>query len=202
MSTSRALLFLPLTFLLACPAIETMDDGGTREDAGMPADSGVLDAGVICTGACQVTTAKAQFGNAQRPFDRAQFGLTSPSNSSSGGWELHVELHGGGSSACPEQSSPTPDRTLIIAGLKSPLIPAVYATDAGIKATLFDFDGDLTQAPLLRAGQTWVDVTAANTCETCPGAERFIAFELNAAFDGGTVAGHVYGTHCSSLDTL
>ena len=198
----RALLILSLAFLLGCPAIEPVDDAGVHQDAGMPIDSGVLDAGVTCTGACQMMTAAATFGTTQRSFDRAQFGLTSPENSTSGGWELHVELHGGGSPACPEQSSPTPDRMLVIAGLKLPLTPAVYDTDAGIKSVLFDFDGDLTQAPLLRAGQTRVEVIAANACETCPSAERFIAFELMAAFDGGTIVGHVYGTHCSSLDTL
>lgn len=201
----RALLLFSLSFLGACRAAEPAVDSGMPEDAGMPFDGGQdagHDAGVQCTGMCQVTSATAQFGSTQRPFDRAQFGFTSPMNSVSGGWEIHLEMHGGGSPECPEQSSPTPDRTVVISGLKLPLTPTVYAADGGVKATLFDFDGDLTSAPLLRAMQTQLEVVAAHACESCPSAERFIAFEVMAVFDGGTVSGHVYGTHCGSLDTL
>lgn len=155
-------------------------------DAGVTPDSGVdagLDGGSDAGAADFLVVT---IGSRSGAFDRAQHGLEPD-----GG--LYLEAYFGGDPACPTQTSPTPERTLIIAGLHAmPDGGAIRYAD-GLRVTLLDFSGALTSAPFLRA------VTArATPLSVVPG--TLVSFSLEAAFDGGTVQGRFSAAHCASLD--
>lgn len=158
-------------------------DAGPGADAG--ADAGVdagFDAGVDAGFAGLWLT----LGSAQGGFDRAQHGLEPD-----GG--LYVEAYFGGDPGCPTQSSPTPDRTLIIAGLH--LVPdggSLTQLD-GVRVTLLDFTGALTSAPVERATSI-----LATPREVTPGVR--VSFTVEATFDTGTLRGTFSALHCASLD--
>jgi hypothetical protein len=178
--------FLLSLFIFSCQPVDPApSDAGVTivaEDAGTPVDAGVVDAGTTTT----TTTLTMSVGNKTGPFTRAQHGLEP-----AGG--LYVEAHFGGAPACPTQTSPTPDRTLIISGLQ-PLTDGGVMTEAdGVRVTLLDFTGALTTLPALKA--TTVRATAR---EMNPGVR--VAFALEATFDGGTLTGTFSAEHCTSLD--
>jgi hypothetical protein len=128
----------------------------------------------------------AIFGATRAPFDRAQHGLE-------GDGGLYVEAHFAGDPACPGPSSPTPDRTLIVAGLRWPGDggPQTYAD--GVRVTLLDFAGNLSPNPFDRA------VTVRAVARSVqPGV--LVSFTLEATFDGGVVTGGFEAPHCASLD--
>lgn len=128
-------------------------------------------------------TAEARFGATVAPFDRAFYGASEGT--------LYIEVHAGGSAECPTMTSPTPDRTLVIAGLPSPFTsPRSYAD--GVRASLLDFKGTITKEPILRA--TAVTATPRGSGAT------FVALDLDATYPGGSIAGYVYATHCASMD--
>lgn len=196
--------------LLACQPASTDTDAGDLdagvEDAGLPDagavdagtdagtmdagdvdggdDAGTVDAGADCTGACAVTDLSITFRGVTAGFDRAQHGVEPD-----GG--LYVEAHFGGDPACPGPSSPTPDRTLIIAGLRAASGVQTYAD--GLRVTLLDFAGTLSPNPFDRAVSTQATLRYA-----APGV--LVSFTLEAAFDGGTVTGGFAAAHCASLD--
>lgn len=165
-----------------------VDAGSNDTDAGThgaDAGSNDTDAGAACVDECATTLLTATFGAATGTFDRAQHGLEDDGN-------LYVEAHFGGDPACPTESSPTPARTLIIAGLRPVSGPQTY--DDGVRVTLLDFTGVLTTAPLVRA----TAVTAsARFIE--PG--TLVSFTLDATFGAsGTLSGGFAAGHCDSLD--
>lgn len=160
-------------------------DVDAGSDAGTP-DAGDSDAGSACTGACAVTDLVAMFGGASAGFGRAQHGVEPD-----GG--LYVEAHFGGDPACPGPTSPTPDRTLIIAGLRAPPDGGTLTEADGLRVTLLDFVGNLSPNPFDRA------VTArARPRYAAPGV--LVSFLLDATFDGGMVNGGFAAPHCASLD--
>jgi hypothetical protein len=59
---------------------------------------------------------------------------------------------------------------------------------------ILDYEGDLLGGPL-GAAATMVTLTPVAAME-----ETFVAFDANLAFAAGTVTGHLYATHCASLD--
>lgn len=151
-----------------------------------PADGGA-DAGP-CSGPCSAVDLTATFGAVTETFDRVQFGFTTVG----GSMALYLEAHGGGSPECPTMSSPSPDRTLIMNGL--PLLAEEPFTD--FTANLLDFEGTLTSAPIAPSTSASY-VTIATSLMPIDGA--FVAFDLEAAYDGGTIVGHGYATYCESL---
>jgi hypothetical protein len=120
-------------------------------------------------------------------LDRAQMGFDAD------GRTVRVEVHRGGDPACPTESSPTPDQTVILSGLA---IEATRRTD-GVFATLLDFETGLTSEPLLRGMEVKVSEVQALAS---PRAEAFVAFDLEASLPGGRLSGHVFAPHCDSLD--
>ncbi len=126
----------------------------------------------------------ARFGSATGAFDRAQHGT-------SGTDRVYIEAHFGGDPACPTMASPTPRRTLVISGLRA--TTAVQTRADGVSATLLDFAGELTSAPLLRA--TAVTVTPRTVDRGVS-----VSVEFSATFEGGTVTGTFTAPHCASLD--
>ena len=132
-----------------------------------------------CTGACQVTALTATFA-ATRVLDRAHFGVTASDGT------LHVEAHRGGGTGCPSQSSPNPDYTLVLG--------RVMATAPGSSpGNILDFVGDLLGGPLGAAATTVAITPVASDSD-------FVALDIELAFEAGTIAGHLYATHCASLD--
>ena len=73
---------------------------------------------------------------------------------------------------------------------------------------LLDFVGDLLGGALgARATAVMLTPVAVDVCPTCVGGaapsdpDGLIALDLSLTFAGGTVAGHLFATHCDSLDT-
>jgi hypothetical protein len=161
------------------------------------------DAGPRCDAQCRTVALIATVGAASAGFDRAYYGLTAPASSTSGRWEVHVEVHAGGPAGCPTQESPTPDQTLIVTGMTFPEVPLTVTDADGLVVSLLDFSGALTAEPVLRANGeelTWIQW---DLCTDCEGDDPngFLAFDLAAPLDAGRVEGHVYATHCASMDS-
>jgi guanyl-specific ribonuclease Sa len=144
-----------------------------------------------CEDTCAQTLLTLVFGNAEASIDRAQFGFNLPDN---GEQTLHVEAHFGGDPVCPSQSSPTPDRTVIFANVP---IPTDSTPIDGTPVTLLDFEGSLSPNPFDKATQVTLIPVAARMP---PPEAAFVAFEVEVVFPGGTMVGHVYASHCDSMD--
>ncbi len=154
-------------------------DGGTDATAD---GGGSADAGSSCQGACAQTNLTAMF-QVTRSLDSAYYGVTFDTNN------LHVEAYKRGTSGCPTMSSPTPDYTLVLGEVKPDAPTSPMAT-----ANILDFKGDLLGGPLGIAATTVKIDRAAIEDGT------FIALDLMLTFSSGTVMGHLYATHCASLD--
>ena len=156
---------------VASPAEDAGTDGAvaTTQDGG--ADTGTASS--ACDATCRKSTFVATFDGATVKFDRAQFGVET------GGSTRRVEAYGGGDPACPTETSPTPDRTLIIAG----------AGGDAPKVSYFDFAG--TGVPVVKA----TAVTITNVVKL----DDVVAFDIDATFANGTVKGHLASTFCMSL---
>ncbi len=184
------------------------DDGASSADAGPSeaidaAQSGPLPSS--CTGACATMNLQASFGSTERSFDRAFFGLTSPAMSDSAGWEVYIENNSGTDTECPTETSPSPAFLLSLGGFEAP----TEISSASASATLVDFEGALlTEEVFERASAHSVRWVAADLCIACAEGsesdrpERMVAFDVDATFPSGTITGHGYATHCSSLDKL
>lgn len=174
--------------------------GGSSSNAPDAAVDAAVDAfGQRCEGACRTTIVTAAMA-ATRSFDRASYGVTARAS----GAGLHVEAHRGGGTGCPTSTSPTPDYTLVLGNVPIPMSTAPVTSPAN----LLDFVGDLLGGPL-GAAATTVTVTpiAADVCATCVGMpapgdpDGFVALDLSLTFAAGTVTGHLFATHCDSLDS-
>ncbi len=157
------------------------------EPAGTPPDAAVDAAIPVDT----TTGLVAKFGSVQRTLDRAYFGVTR----SASGATLHVEAYRGGGSGCPTQSSPTTDYTLVLATVPMPS----GMTPITSPGNMLDFVGDLLGGNL-GAAATAVTITplATDVCATCNG--TFLSADTSITFSSGTIMGHLYATHCDSLD--
>ena len=178
--------------------------GGAAE-GGSGGAGGATGGGEPCDADCRTHDLTATFTATTVAFERAYYGLTSPASSGSGDWEIYVESYVGGDPGCPTQTSATPDHTLIIAGHPAPL-PASALTDAnGLTATVLDFEGGLLGGPI-SSGATAILSTkdASDVCISCVGTgpddDGFVAMDVELTFAEGTINGHVYATHCESLD--
>lgn len=141
-------------------------------------DPSVRDAGA------SGTALTAMFGSRRAGFERAQHGNV-------GADRLLVEAHSGGDPACPTASSPTPRRTLSIRGIRASADPTPQTE--GLTAALFDFGGELTSAPLLRASSVRVVPRAYLR-------DGSVSLSVAVTFAEGTVSGELVAPHCASLD--
>ncbi|MDB4932345.1 MAG: hypothetical protein JWM10_4829 [Myxococcaceae bacterium] len=132
------------------------------------------------------TALAATFGARRAGFERAQHGVLSDGR-------LIVEAHSGGDPACPTMSSPTPRRTLALRNLRATAEATPQTQADGLTAILFDFGGDLTSAPLVRA-------SAVRVVPSSYLANGSVSFEVTATFPEGTITGTVVAPHCDSLD--
>lgn len=215
---SRLVLAAALVLLLsACEEPLLASDAGV--DVSGPVPNGSQDAGKLldggsdgglsqtCEGACLETSLLAEVDGNQAPLTRAQFGYTSPSESSSGEWELYLEAHAGGDAACPTAASPTPDRTVIIGGIRLASLTAPQTSDGGVTLVLLDYEGTLTQELFVRGSDLTLSPVSASLCPGCAqdggsSSGQHFAFDVTARLPDGGVSGHGYAEHCVSLDAL
>ncbi|MDB4946572.1 MAG: hypothetical protein JWP97_6106 [Labilithrix sp.] len=184
--------------------VVTPDAGDARDssvaDAGEDAavaDTGAGDAATGCTGACKTLSLVVSLNGQTRMLSRAQFGTELGDG---GATFLHTEAHLGGDPKCPEESSPTPDYTMIVANVPRNAAggKATKAAD-GVAATFLDFKGDLGfSSPASVSKATAVEITNLQVDPATPPA--WAAYDFSATFAEGTVSGHVYDEHCASMD--
>lgn len=204
-TTSRATLFAA-ALLAACtttsapPAPSDTAPPGAP-DAGAPTEADASgDAGDEVDSAVagpEKTTATATLGGKTIAFERAQFGVVTDA----AGSVVQIELHEGGEAACPTEASPTPLRTLILAGLKLPLAPSTRTYADGVRATLLDFKGDVLEGPgPARATAVTVTIRAARVRADAFAEGDSIVLDLSATYAEGSVAGRVVAARCASMD--
>jgi hypothetical protein len=176
------------SLLLLCALAACSDDGSPAPIDGPPqidaAPGDMMGNGLAttCTGACATTSLTAMFGSTTRQLDVAYFGI-------SGGATLYVEAYGGAAAGCPTMNSPTPDYTLIFGNVPMPTSTAMVTSPAN----LIDFQGDLLTSPApMAATSVMLTPVAKNPNE--------LALDVNLTFPAGTIAGHLFATHCDSLD--
>lgn len=140
-----------------------------------------------CTGACRNTTLTAMLA-ATRTLDKAYYGVTQSPLS------LHVEAYKNPPAGCPTATSPEPDYTLVLGRVPIP----TDATPSTSPGSMLDFKGDLLGGPP-GASATMVTITptAADAVMSPAG---FVALDVMLTFSNGTVSGHLYATHCASMD--
>lgn len=162
-----------------------------------------------CEGACRENTVAADVGARSYPFDVAYYGLTHPSRSDSGAWTLYVEAYFGAPAGCPSSDSPTPDRTLIVSNV--PLPDTYPGPEAEVGGALFDFDGAILAGfPFARYDSATAVVETLDICTECAGQQPpsdpdgFVALDVTISLEdgGGEVTGHIFATHCDSLDDV
>ena len=174
-----------LILLAACG-----DSGGTEQPDAPIAIDAAIDAPApafeTCTGPCKTTALTAALA-ATRSLDKAYYGINASGT-------LHVEAYRNAPAGCPTASSPSPDYTLILGSVPVP----TDTTPSTSPGNILDFKGDLLNGPL-GAAATAVTITpvAAKAVTTPTG---FVALDLSLTFAAGTVIGHLYATHCTSID--
>lgn len=180
-----------LTTLLAAPGCADDANGpqAPRPDAPITQPPGID----TCDGNCAIFAVQASKGSAQIEFDRGYFGVTMDPTGDS----LHIELYRGGDQGCPTESSATPEQTLIISRLPIFTTRDPLALDDGIASSIIDFTGDLSDQ-FLPSGAAMLTIEPNAVSLAAP---RFVAFDVEVHFDNGiTATGHVYATHCPSMD--
>lgn len=160
---------------------------GCREDAPPPADAAIDAPGVpeTCDGACRTTAITAMF-QSTRVLDRAVYGVTAADST------LHVEVYGGADPGCPSETSTTPAYTLVLADVAPPTGPAPTSSHGNV----LDFVGDLL------GGELGAQATMAIVRAVAAKAGEHVALDVELEFATGTVAGHLFATHCTSLDSI
>ena len=140
-----------------------------------------------CTGTCKTTTLAAAFAMT-RGLDKAYYGVTQAPPS------LHVEAYKNAPAGCPTNSSPDPFYTLILGRVPIP----TDTTPSTSPGNILDFQGDLLGGPLGAAATTVVITPVAANNVMAP--SGFVALDVMLTFPSGTIGGHLYATHCASLD--
>ena len=170
----------------------TDSSADATSEGGASSDSGTSE-----SGAAAATTLTATFNGVTRTFDRAQFGFGLVS--AAPGREVYVESYAGGDPACPTMTSRTPDRTMVLAGVRVPAEHTPLTTADGLSLSLLDFQGDLSSSPAPQRA-TAVRVTVHEALLS-PAESASVDLEIEGDFAGGaTVRGRVRATHCNSLD--
>lgn len=164
--------YVPLLLL----AVACGDDGSstTRMDAAV--DGRNPDAPISTTTALTATIKSTQV------LDVAYYGVNANGT-------LYVEAYKGATPGCPDMNTPAPDYTLILGSF-----PTTSST-AMSTANLFDYVGDLHDNFPQPLTATSVMLSAITYVPN-----MFVALDADLTFPGGTLTGHLYATHCTSLD--
>jgi hypothetical protein len=121
--------------------------------------------------------------SAQRTLDTAYYGVNASGT-------LHVEAYAGAAPGCPTMTSPTPDYALILGAVPVP----IDTTASTSPANLLDYKGDLLGGPIGKAAA----MVVLTPTSYAPAAH--LALDLALGFNPGTATGHLFATHCASLD--
>ena len=151
-------------------------------------DAPAMGGFTTCTGTCRNTALSAMF-SMTRTLDRAYYGVTASDNT------LHVEAYRNAPAGCPTSTSPSPDYTFILGRVPIP----TNTTPSSSPGNILDFKGDLLGGPL-GAQATMVVITPV-AADRVTATDGFVALDVMATFQNGTVNGHLYATHCASLDS-
>ena len=147
------------------------------------------------------------------PFSTTGFGLTHPSYTESGEWEIYIESWERGADGCPDEGSPTPDHNLILSRIPIPTTTDTLTKEAdSLTSVFFDFNSDVvdtTQNPsgFIHASAVTIKPVGVSVCTECvgvltmPDVDGFVSFDVTAEFEEGTVSGRIYAQHCDSLDS-
>lgn len=135
-------------------------------------------------GAIDMTTSVVATMAATRTLNLGFYGVNADDGT------LHVEVTLGGYTTCPEMNSPPPQYQLILGR-----VPAATAATATSPGNFLDYEGDMLPPPML--GQAASSVALSSVVYQAGGA---VALDAMLTFPAGTVAGHVYATHCASMD--
>ncbi len=136
------------------------------------------------------TAADVVFRGVTRTLARAQFGLDHGVD----GDTFHIESHEGGDAKCPDATSASPNRTMIISGVKQVAVGTKLTEADGVTAAFIDFAGDqISDLPFVEATAIMVTVVAINDATG-------IELEVEATFGTeGTAKGRIAATFCESL---
>jgi hypothetical protein len=193
-SSAFVLVLAAALSLSACSTERDPAPVDVRADAGADARADAEpDAAVTaCEGPCKETRLTAAFGDKSGPLDRAQFG---DERDREGVQRFHIEVHMGGDPTCPEETSPTPARTLVLGNVPRAETGEVLTKASGLGATFLDFGAEVTDDFPSPASDLTLTVTAIDAKET----PEWFAFDLSATFEGGTITGHAYAEYCASM---
>lgn len=164
---------------------ETSREGGTNEPD--PADASDAPTGPTPT---KKTSLESSMGGVVRMLVRAQFG----NDRSDAGATIYLEAHLGGDPACPDETSPTTDYTLIVANVPRGAPGQKFTLEDGVAVTYFDFKGDQ-----IMGGAPFRKATAATVTIVEIDGDTSVEIEVDATFAEGTVKGRAYATYCESL---
>lgn len=172
--------------LVACSSTTTTTAAPTDAGTATPTDAAVEAAAP--TG--KPTALDATMGGVKRALDRAQFG----DDTEDGGSRVRIEAHAGGDPACPTSTSPTPDRTLVVANVPRAAAGASFTMNDGVRVSYFDFAGDqIPNVPIARATKVTVRIVHAEA--------SLVEVDIDATFPEGTVKGHAAAALCASLSS-
>lgn len=165
---------------------------GASSSSGGESDAGEIGLGTPCEGECRTLALNIVNGQLSGTFDEAQYGYNADGS-------LHVEVAYGGPAGCPVDGSPDPEY-MLVATLDPPTDLTPLSRDLGLGASVLGF-GDTTMVegfpPPKNVSATLTPVAGTLTA----GPDGFFAFDIQAEFEGGIrVDGHVFATHCASLD--
>lgn len=172
--------------LLACGG----GDEGGGADPGADAASEDSDLPATCADSCAQLSVEVEFGTVRTGFSAAYYGVTAEDGT------LHIEVHGGRVIGCPTAETPPPPGMLVIGSVPAPTSTEPLDESHGVSVALIDLTGEVITMPVAKASAGQLVPVAGKLS----GADGFLAFDLNATFDGGTARGHVYAIHCDSLD--
>jgi hypothetical protein len=164
----------------------TTGEGDVGEPSSGDASSGDVTPPLAQTG---LTVA---FEAGTRTITRAVYGVTYPGDDDQPP-TLYLEAFEGGFDGCPQDGSPTPDRSLLVNGLELTPGGGLRIRESGLVAVFFDYEGALTgDAPFVRS-----------TSASATNLERLsdlVRFELDAQFEQGRITGTIAAHHCPGLD--
>jgi hypothetical protein len=173
------------------PILTDDDDDEVIPNLDAGKDTGAKEASTGLT-PIRKTNAVVSMGGVTRTLERAQFGLDADGT-------LHIEAHEGGDPKCPDQTSPSPKRTLIITGVKHAAPSTKESKADGVNASFLDFVGDQLPegTPFSKATAITVEIVAI---KGPPGSETEVELEVDATFAEGTIKGRVFAELCQSLN--
>jgi hypothetical protein len=184
--------------------LEDPVDSGSETDATPDVEPSEPDASpdASCETPCEVPVFDT--GSARFALSEAAFGVSAPEQTDSGRWELYVELWEGGLTGCPDETSATPSRTVILSGLARQAETSPVTEADGLSLVLLDYDGDIVTgaSPISRASSVTVTTVSQDPCadEACTGALEMLVLDLEGTFEEGSLSGRVEARHCESMD--